>query len=461
MDSTVLVSDFVDARVGPRGSLENLSQVEIGKLLDSGQGGLYPLFRKCALAVLNSGAGTDNSKEIFDRYRDFDVEILRQAWGVKLEMHNAPASAFVDGEMIRGIKEHLFAVLRDVVFIYNEILESGRFDLHDSASITNAVFHVLRNARILDYKARPNLVVCWGGHSIDSEEYKYTKKVGYEMGLRGLDVCTGCGPGAMKGPMKGATIGHAKQRIEHGRYIGVTEPGIIAAEPPNPIVNQLVIMPDIEKRLEAFVRLAHGIVVFPGGAGTAEEILYLIGMLLDPANREQPFPIVFTGPRESAAYFDHIRHFVEATLGEEAVRRFVVIIDDPAEVARHMVRSMAAVREFRKRHNDSYNFNWLLSVRPEFQHPFEVTHESMRALQLDRAQPAHQLAANLRRAFSGIVTGNVKEHGIKAIERHGPYELAGDPGLMKLLDELLAAFVAQRRMKLPGSTYRPVYRLVA
>jgi hypothetical protein len=85
----------------------------------------------------------------------------------------------------------------------------------------------------------------------------------------------------------------------------------------------------------------------------------------------------------------------------------------------------------------------------------------MRALELDRSQPPHQLAANLRRAFSGIVTGNVKEYGIKAIERHGPYELAGDPALMKLLDELLAAFVAQRRMKLPGSTYRPVYRLVA
>ena len=191
---TSIISEFVDARVGPRGSLENLSQDEIGKLLDSGQGGLYPLFRKCALAVLNSGADTDNAKEIFDRYKDFDVAILRQAWGVKLEMHNAPAAAFVDGQMISGIKEHLFAVLRDVVFISNEIIASGRFDLNDSSAITNAVFHVLRNARVLDYKARPNLVVCWGGHSIGSDEYKYTKKVGYEMGLRGLDVCTGCGP---------------------------------------------------------------------------------------------------------------------------------------------------------------------------------------------------------------------------------------------------------------------------
>jgi pyrimidine/purine-5'-nucleotide nucleosidase len=458
MDSDVVVPEFIDARVGPRGSLENLSQAEIVKLLDSGQGGLYALFRKCALAVLNSGADTDDAKAVFDRYRDFDIRIVRHAWGIKLEVHNAPGAAFVDGQMIRGIKEHLFAVLRDVVFIANEMT---RFDPGSSADITNAVFHVLRNSRVLDYKARPNLVVCWGGHSIGSDEYQYSKRVGYEMGLRGLDVCTGCGPGAMKGPMKGATIGHAKQRIEHGRYVGITEPGIIAAEPPNPIVNQLVIMPDIEKRLEAFVRFAHGIVVFPGGAGTAEEILYLLGILLDPANQEQPLPVVLTGPRESAAYFEHISRFISGTLGEAAARRLTVIIDDPAEVGRRMVRGIESVREFRRKHSDSYNFNWLLSIQPEFQQPFEVTHRSMRALELDRDQPAHQLAANLRRAFSGIVTGNVKEHGIKAIEQRGPYELAGDRGIMQLLDELLAAFVAQRRMKLPGSVYRPVYRLVA
>jgi hypothetical protein len=100
-------------------------------------------------------------------------------------------------------------------------------------------------------------------------------------------------------------------------------------------------------------------------------------------------------------------------------------------------------------------------VPPDLQRPFEVTHQSMRALDLGRAQPAHQLAANLRRAFSGIVTGNVKAHGIAAIERHGPFELRGDAGVMRLLDRLLAAFVAQWRMKLPGSIYRPCYRLVA
>ena len=459
METSIVIPDFVDARIGPRGSLENLSQSEIEKLLDSRAGGLYPLFRKCALAVLNSGSETDNAKEIFDRYKDFEVELVRQAWGIKLEIKNAPGQAFVDGEMIRGMKEHVFAVLRDVIFISNEIIESGRFDLSNPAAITNAVFHILRNARILDYKAKPNLVVCWGGHSIGTEEYQYTKKVGYELGLRGMDVCTGCGPGAMKGPMKGATIGHAKQRIIGGRYIGLTEPGIIAAEPPNPIVNQLVIMPDIEKRLEAFVRLAHGVVVFPGGVGTAEEILYLLGILLEPANAGQPLKVVLTGPKSTADYFIHIRRFIEGTLGKKAAELLHVIVDDPAEVARFMVATMEQARDFRRSNSDSYNYNWLLRIPREFQKPFEVSHAAMASLELSMGQPVHERAANLRRAFSGIVAGNVKERGIRLIEEKGPFEIHAEPQIAGPLDELLRGFVAERRMKLVGE-YRPSYRIV-
>jgi pyrimidine/purine-5'-nucleotide nucleosidase len=461
METSILSSDMVDARVAPKGSLEHLSQQEIAKLLDSGQGGLYPLFRKCALAVLNSGSNIDDSREIFEKYKDFDLKIVRQAWGIKLEIKNAPAAAFVDGVMIRGLKDHLFAVLRDVVFISNEIMESGRFDLNSSASITNAVFHILRNARVLELQVRPNLVVCWGGHAIRRVEYDYTKKVGYELGLRAMDVCTGCGPGAMKGPMKGATIGHSKQRIHDGRYLGITEPGIIAAEPPNPIVSQLVIMPDIEKRLEAFVRLGHGIVIFPGGAGTAEEILYLLGILLDPANRDLPFPLVFTGPADSAEYFDRIHHFIGATLGAEAQSRYRVIIDDPAGVARYMVQSLAEVRDYRRKTSDSYGFNWLLKIPLEFQRPFEVTHQSMRSLNLTHQAPLHKRAADLRRAFSGIVAGNIKEYGVAAIEKHGPFELMGEPSMMEPLDALLRSFVAQGRMKFTGTEYKPCYRLVA
>ncbi|TAL00274.1 MAG: LOG family protein [Rhodospirillaceae bacterium] len=453
-------SEFVAGRVTPRGSLENLSHEEVEKLLDRGQGGLYPLLRRCALAVLNSGSYSDDPAQLVDKYRDFELRIVQDAAGIKLEVTNAPAIAFVDGEMIQGVKEHLFAVLRDIVYIANEVVESGRFDLTQPAGITNAVFCILRNARVLESQIGPDLVVCWGGHSISREEYDYSKLVGYEFGLRGLSVCTGCGPGAMKGPMKGAAIGHAKQRIYSGRYIGLTEPGIVAAESPNPIVNHLVILPDIEKRLEGFVRLGHGFVIFPGGVGTAEEILYLLGVLLEPANADQPIPLVLTGPPSAAPYFERIDEFIELTLGSEARRRYKVIIGNPAEVARTMVAGLENVRRHREATGDAYNFNWTLRIPRGFQLPFAVSHESVAELYVHPDQPIHDRAVNLRRIFSALVAGNIKEFGIRQIEAHGPYELHGDPRLINPLDALLAQFIAQNRMKISGE-YRPIYRIVS
>jgi hypothetical protein len=171
--------------------------------------------------------------------------------------------------------------------------------------------------------------------------------------------------------------------------------------------------------------------------------------------------VLLTGPRQSADYFTQFSRFIEGTLGKAAMEKLHVIVGDPAEVARFMVTTMEQVRDYRRNNNDSYNYNWLLKVPPAFQRHFDVTHESMRALRLYRDLPVHELAADLRRAFSGIVTGNVKENGVRAIEKLGPYELTGDPAVMRLLDELLQAFVAQQRMKLPGSAYKPCYRLVA
>lgn len=451
------VVDLIDAEVWPEGSLEVLSQFEVDQLKNDGAGGLYPMLRRCMLAVLHADSKIDDTRELLEAYKDFEVGFIQQDRGLKVSLTNAPAEAFVDGKMIRGTRELLFAVLRDIVFIRNDIIESGRFALDESDGITNAVFHIVRNARMLRLPAEVNLVVCWGGHAISRGEYDYSKLVGYELGLRAMNVCTGCGPGAMKGPMKGATIAHAKQRIKGGRYVGITEPGIIAAESPNPIVNSLVIMPDMEKRLEAFVRLGHGIIVFPGGVGTAEEILYLLGVLLHPDNQRQPMPLIMTGPASSESYFRKIDEFVLATLGEEARSRYQIIIDDPREVARQMSARLADVLNFRTKHGDAYFFNWRLRVDREFQRPYVATHETMRGLDISEDLPSHVLAANLRRVFSGIVSGNVREDTAELIERDGPFEIKGSQRMMKLLDTLLRGFVADRRMKISTGAYRPCY----
>ncbi len=448
----------MDALIAPQDSLEILSRAETNQLRDAGEGSLYDLWRQCSLAVLNSGSPDDDVRQLLRRYQSFRIAVVQYEGGIAIELKNAPDVAFVGNQMIRGIREHLFAVLRDLLFAHDDVLHNPRFDLASSAGITDGVFHILRNARVLRAHEEPRLVVCWGGHAIEREEYDYTKKVGYELGLEGLDICTGCGAGAMKGPMKGATVGHAKQRIRNGRYLGLTEPTIIAAESPNAIVNELVILPDMEKRLEAFVRMAHAIVVFPGGVGTAEEILYLLGILLSPENEHVHLPLVFTGPASSRRYFERMHDFIGKTLGPKAQQRYNVVLGDAAAVAVEVKRGLEKVKEQRAAGDTAYFFNWALNVGLDFQRPFDATHESMRRLELHREQSADRLALNLRRAFSGIVAGNVRAAGIAQVEKHGPFELHGDPFVIGELGGLLKEFVAAGRMRLTGA-YVPCYRI--
>ena len=445
--------------VRPSRSLDLLSQREVASLVAANPE-VLELFRQCALAVLNTGSGQDDAAQLLADYTDFAVELVPQSRGIRLEVFNAPASAFVDGEMIAGIQEHLFSVLRDIVYT-NRQLRDGAFDMASSAGVTDAVFRILRHGDIVRPDAAPNIAVCWGGHSISAEEYDYSKQVGYELGLREVDIVTGCGIGAMKGPMKGAAVGHAKQRYTQGRYIGISEPGIIASESPNPIVNELVIMPDIEKRLEAFVRLAHGIVVFPGGAGTLEEILYILSILLHPRNRQLSLPLIFTAPPCSESYFRGLDRFLRETLGDGVADYYRIVIGNPAQVAREIRRGQIATHQQRQQQQESYCFNWPLHIGQDLQVPFVPTHANMAALTLDKTLPPHQLAAQLRCAFSGIVAGNVKAFGIEQVATFGPYRLNGCEAVLTQLEQLLEQFVEQRRMKLSPGNYRPCYRIAA
>lgn len=442
--------------IRPTESLNLLSQQEIYKLSNP-SADLYQLFRDCALAVLNTDNTEDDAESIFTHYADFDIKLVAKSRGMLLEIDNAPAQSFVDGEIIKGIQAHLSSVLRDIVYSDFTILTK-----HQEISITDQVFHILRNAGAIKPDLSPNLIVCWGGHSIPRIEYDYAKEVGYELGLRGLDIITGCGIGAMKGPMKGATVGHAKQHIKQGRYIGITEPGIIASESPNAIVNELVIMPDIEKRLEAFIRLGHGIIVFPGGVGTVEEILYLLSILLHPENDTSGIPLIFSGPECCREYFEILDKFLRFCLGDDVAELYQIIIAEAGKVGTLAKEAVAQVHQTRRDNSEAYYYNWELNIADNLQIPFEPTHDNMAALKLDRRLPKHELASNLRSAFSGIVAGNVKAFGIREVAKHGPYQINGDPELMNAIDELLYIFVKQQRMKLGQGEqeYQPCYEIV-
>lgn len=187
--------------------------------------------------------------------------------------------------------------------------------------------------------------------------------------------------------------------------------------------------------------------------------MYLLGILIHERNAQQPFPVILTGPAGSESYFEAIHEFVGATLGPKAQNRYQIIVDDPVEVARVLGQGVKKVEQFRLAMGDAFSFNWSLKIEDDFQQPFIPTHKSMAALNLHRDQPLSDLANNLRKAFSGIVAGNVKAEGIRQIRDFGPFNLSGEADLMARIDALLKSFVAQQRMKLPGTEYRPCYSI--
>ena len=138
---------------------------------------------------------------------------------------------------------------------------------------------------------------------------------------------------------------------------------------------------------------------------------------------------------------------------------YEIIIDRPEQVAQLSLRNINRVVAHRRKINESYAFNWGLTIPESMQMPFYTTHESMAALQLDPSLPRGELISQLRKAYSGLVAGNVKAYGIRQIEQHGPFRLKGDAKLMAAMDTMLKDFVAHKRMKISADDYRPCYTI--
>ncbi|HET8819486.1 MAG TPA: pyrimidine/purine nucleosidase domain-containing protein, partial [Xanthomonadaceae bacterium] len=122
----------VDTHIYPtRGGLDVLSRQEVARLRDASAGGMHDLLRRCALAVLTSGTASDDPRAAQEMYPDFDIQVEQHDRGLRLDLHKAPAMAFVDGQVIRGVAELLFAVVRDLAYTAIE-LEQGNTDLSSS-----------------------------------------------------------------------------------------------------------------------------------------------------------------------------------------------------------------------------------------------------------------------------------------------------------------------------------------
>ena len=138
--------DVVSTIVNPVGTMTVLSAREVSQLQDTSQSGLHKLFRQCALAVLNCEQESDSAEELLGEYDTFDIRIVQEHRGLKLELIDAPASAFVQGKLIRGVRENLFSVLRDILYVASQDYAALNTSGKKNEATTDQIFQILRNA---------------------------------------------------------------------------------------------------------------------------------------------------------------------------------------------------------------------------------------------------------------------------------------------------------------------------
>ena len=90
--SRQLKGEAMISHISPVGSMALLSQLEVNQVKLSASCEIYQLFRNCSLAVLNSGSHTDSSKEILEKYKDFEINVLPDPGGPERRTLCAPAA---------------------------------------------------------------------------------------------------------------------------------------------------------------------------------------------------------------------------------------------------------------------------------------------------------------------------------------------------------------------------------
>lgn len=416
----------------------------------------------CCLGILGAEDGMNHTHDLPAQYPDFEIALSKSKQSVKLTVLNGPSNAYVEGKLTALRMDHIAAAIRDMAYQALNFQKAN-----DHRGRTELVEKMLDDAGLLNGDAtdkqpqrfdRLHQIVFQGGHTVGPTDYRYSKRVGEEFGLRGCEAISGGGPGTMRGTLKGNEKGFNQQKFIGSRQMGFTSPEIIAAEPPNVYVTDLVILPDIEKRLEAFARRMHGIVFLPGGVGTMEELLLQLGVKMNEQNQSiQHLPIVVTAAQESLPYVHAVNEFIETVLDEDGRAKYETIINAPREVAEYMVQELRHVDSARDLNDDSDEWNSSLYFPEEFQIPFKPTHESVSALELHWNQPISRIAAELRKLCKAIVHGSVTAQGVAEIQEKGKYQIHGEPKMLEALDKLLTIFIGQKRMR--ADNYVPCYTL--
>jgi len=393
-----------------------------------------------------------DTRQIRDKFAGMELGLRREDGTVYLLCRHVPTDCLYDGRnVIWAACEFISSAIRDIIFP-----PPGPEPGASSAATSLALRRFAEHSGVL-YRGERNLVsFVWGGHRVGREEYEFAKEAAYwaTLLLPHMEHITGCGEGIMKAPFKGAQVAYAKQRTVQRfgarDFIGFTEKNILAAEPPNELVNRFVVFPNVEQRMEAFIRASHCGRAHPGGPGTMEEVLTMLAVLGDPANRDCGFCFDLV-EREGGTYFAAFQEYLHECFGRDLDGLYEIHLGAPAQYAATLARRA-------RRTSTRYLWNEELRFDPRFQTPFAVSFESMEALDLSRDQAPMDLLINLRRFFHAIVHVSVKDPDLLDSWGAERPRIRGDRRILAATDRLVRRLAAQGRIH-PDAAYTTPYRV--
>lgn len=384
----------------------------------------------------------DDKEGLKKKFSDMSLDVIKEDNnGLTLVCENIPRDALssIDGKY--GISERQKS---QIIHAARDLYIPANGKIEDEMQSVKAM---LLRAGIISENPEENIrtkeqggrTFVQGGHKVARPEYSYAKKVAYEDALTNkTEYITGCGPDIMKAPFKGAQIAYGHRDIhEHKDYIGFTEPKIVAAEPPNGLVNKLVVFRNIAERMMGFIAAANRGRVHEGGVGTLQEVLTFLSVITDEKNRDNEYILDLLGSG-GGEYMKRLKKYFETIFKEQLNGHLKFHFGtSPRDFAQYVWDTNP--EEMKVWNEDIY-------FPEEVRKPSKVNFDEMEKIDLSSNQPISKLLKNLEKLFNAHVEMTIiNPKVVKSWGKDRPL-IKGDPKILKATQDLIDSFYQEKRI---------------
>lgn len=163
---------------------------------------------------------------------------------------------------------------------------------------------------------------------VDDPHYQLARQMGAAIARLGFTVMTGGGPGIMEAANRGA-------KEAGGRSVGCNIE-LTFEQHPNSYLDRCVTLRLFSVRKTLLEKYSYAFVVFPGGAGTVDELFETLTLI--QTGKLEPFPIVLMGAEYWRAMLRFVEQMAEAGTISPRDPRLIYVTDSVKEAVAYLRR---------------------------------------------------------------------------------------------------------------------------